>query len=559
MDRIRQLIAYINQQLGGLSASQRLAIGLCAALIAVSLLWLMQWSTTPELVPLLKKDFTYAELDGAEEALRSNGLTFETRGTRIYVRSEDRHNALRLMYSAGALPEGSLFDMDAVVADQNPFMAPEAREFAQNYARGNELAKIIASSPFVTTCSVMINPKTKRRLGGHTDVPTASVTVTLARGVEMSADMVESFAKLVAGAVAGLKPQNVSIVDASTLRSYSVPGADDSVTFSYMRIIKQRENYLRDKILGKLADIPGVQVAVTVELDTSKRVTQKIQRDAPQTKSEKSKSSENSSSRQPAGPGTVANLGQAITANGAGSTDTNEESLVENYEPQVSQTETIEQMPFARKRVGAAIGIPRSFIAGIFKARFPDRKPPADDDKDFMAIRDKQVARVKTSVERIVMADHPDDVQVDVYPDMDWTASGGAWNRTPAGVVLAGGGEELDAVGLLKTYGPEAGLVILALMSLLMMTRIAKSAAPPPPPMPKPAHASTEYTPSEEPLLTVGPYTVGQVEAAGSNLTGQEVDGEALRFQELGEEVSSLIKEDPEGAAQLIRRWMDGK
>jgi flagellar biosynthesis/type III secretory pathway M-ring protein FliF/YscJ len=461
------------------------------------------------------------------------------------------------MYSAGALPEGSLFDMEDVVSEQNPFMAPEAREFAQNYARGNELAKIIASSPHVKTCSVMINPKTKRRLGGHTDVPTASVTVSLVHGSEMSADMVESFAKLIAGAVAGLKPSNVSIVDARTLRSYSVPGEGDTVTFSYMRIIKQRESYLRDKILGKLADIPGVQVAVTVDLDTSKRVTQKIQRDAPQTKSERSKIRESSSSRRPAGPGTVANLGQAITANPTGNSDTNEETLVENYEPQVSQTETIEQMPFARKRVAAAIGIPRSFIAGIFQARFPDRDPPADDDADFTAIRDEQVARVKTSVERIVMADNPDDVQVDVYPDMDWTVAGGTWNRTPAGVVLAGGGSaEPDTLGMLRTYGPQAGLVVLALVSLLMMSRIAKSAAPSQPP---PERASDDYPPSEEPLLTVGSYPVGQAETAGSILTGQEVDGEALRFQELGEEVSSLIKEDPEGAAQLIRRWMDGK
>jgi len=557
MDRIRQVIAYINAQLGGLNASQRLAIGLCAALIAVSLLWLMQWSTTPELVPLLNHEFSYAELDGAEEALRANGLQFEARGTRIFVRSSDRHNALRLMYSAGALPDGSLFDMETVVSDQNPFQAPEAREFAQNYARGNELAKIIASSPHVSTCSVMINPKTKRRLGGHTDVPTASVTVNLRRGVEMSADMVESFAKMVSGAVAGLKPHNVSIIDARTLRSYNVPGEGDAVTFSYLRIIKQRESHLRDKILGKLADIPGVQVAVTVDLDTSKRVTQKIQHDAPQPKSEKSKISETSTSRRPAGPGSVANLGQAITAGGSTDSDTNEETVVENYQPQVSQTETIEQMPFARKRVSAAVGIPRSFIAGIYQARFPDRDPPADDEPEFVKIRDDQVSRVKTSVERIVMADDPNDVQVDVYPDMDWTVAGGSWNRTPAGVVLAGGdADEFDAVGLLQSYGPQAALVVLALLSLLMVSRIARTTVPSPPPS---EGKREDFSAGEEPMITVGPYTVGQAEAAGSILTGQEVDGEALRFQELGEEVSSLIKEDPEGAAQLIRRWMDDK
>jgi len=557
MERLRQLVAYINAQLGGLSASQRLAIGLCAALIAGSLLWLMQWSTSPELVSLSAQEYSYAELDAAEEALRANGLVFAIRGTRIFVKASDRHNALRLLYSAGALPEGTLFDMASVVSDQNPFQAPEAREFAQRYAIGNELAKIIASSPHVMSCSVVINPTTKRRLGGHTDMPTASVTLTLAKSSEMSPDTVESVAKLVSGAVAGLKPSNVAVVDARTMRSYSVPTEGGAVSFDYLRVLKQRESHLREKILSKLADIPGVQVAVTVELDTSKRVTQKIKHEAAQPKTEKTKVSETTAAMLPSEPGTVANLGQAVSSGGAGQSNSNEETLVENYEPQVSQTETIEQMPFATKRVSAAVGIPRSFIAGIFKARYPDREDVADDDTDFVAIRDEQVSRVKTSVERIVMANDPDDVQVDVYPDMDWTSEGGGWSVTPAGIVLAGGGgDEFDSIGLLTTYGPQAGLGILALASLVMMLRIAKSAAP----TVRRAEAShEELHASDEPLLTVGSYPVGQAEASGSLLTGQEVDGEALRFQELGEEVSSLIKEDPEGTANLIRRWVEDK
>ena len=32
---------------------------------------------------------------------------------------------------------------------------------------------------------------------------------------------------------------------------------------------------------------------------------------------------------------------------------------------------------------------------------------------------------------------------------------------------------------------------------------------------------------------------------------------DTLRFQELGEEVSKLVESDPEGAAALIRRWVE--
>ena len=112
--------------------------------------------------------------------------------------------------------------MESIVTSQNPFQAPEARDYAQNYAKGNELAKILETSPFVRQAAVIINPKTKRRLGGQSNEPTASVTVTLSRGVEMTSGMVESFAKLVAGAVAGLRPHNVYITDAHNLRSHSL-------------------------------------------------------------------------------------------------------------------------------------------------------------------------------------------------------------------------------------------------------------------------------------------------------------------------------------------------
>lgn len=557
MERLRLLIANINTRLSVLNVSQRLAIGLCAALIAGSLLWLIQWSAAPERVAVLNRDFTFAELDAAEAALKSSGLDYRIHGTRVFVRAADRHNALRLIHSAGALPEGSLFDMDAVVTNQNPFQAPEARAFAQNYAKGNELAKIIATSPFVQQAAVIINPKTKRRLGGHTDVPTASVAVTLTPGREMTADMVESFAKLVSGAVGGLKPYNVYVTDARSLRSYNVPRPDEAVSFDYLRLVKQREAYLRSKILGKLADIPGVQVAVTIELDTTKRVTQTIKHDRPQPKTETTQSSETTPGSVPVEPGAQANLGQALTGAGSGASTSTEETLVENFEPKLSSTETVEQMPYATRSVTAAIGIPRSFIANVFKARFPDVDKPKDDDPDFQIVRDEQVARVKASVERLTMARNPADVEVDVYPDLEWTAEGGVWSRGPGPAAAARTGSDgFSPFAFVQDYAGQFGLTVLALMSLMMLMRIIKKATPVPTDIDARRGLEPEDLPHEEPVLTVGRHPVGQAEVSGSLLTGQEVDDETLRYQELGREVSKLVEEDPESTAQLIHRWI---
>lgn len=558
MDRLRQLVSNISAQLRVLSVSQRLAIGLCAALAAVSMLWLLQWSTKPELVPLLTHDFSYDELDAAEKSLKDNGVPYEIRGTRLLVPARARHNALRLLHAAEALPDGGMFDMEAVVTDSNPFQSPEARVYAQTYAKGNELAKIISTSPYVSSASVILNPVTKRRLGGITDIPSASVTVKLAGGREMTQEVVEGFAKLVAGAVAGLKPHRVYIIDAKTLRSYGVPQPGDAASFDVLSMIKRHEEHYLAKILGKLSDIPGVQVAVTVELDLTKRITQNIKHDPPQPKIESSNSAEQSSAGRATEPGVQANLGQALTAGGSGPSNSTEETSVENFEPKISQTETIEQMPFATRHVTAAVGIPRSFIVGVYRAQHAeDADDPKDDDPDFISIRDAQVLRVKTSVERIIMAKTPNDVEVDVYPDMEWTADGSSWSRAPGGLRLAEqGADSFDAEALISSYAPQAGLVAMALVSLFMMMRMVRKSSELAGDRARVIRDAAE-PPEDDMMLTVGPSPIGEAEVSESALTGQELDPESLRYQELGQEVSKMVEDDPASAAELVRQWVD--
>ena len=556
MDRLRQLVGYIGEQLSVLSVSQRLAIGLCAALIVGSLLWLLQWSTAPEMVPLVNYEFSYNDLDAAEAALNDRGIPYKIYGTRIHVRPADRHNAVRFLHTAEALPEGSLYDMTAVVTDQNPFQSPDARKYAQTYAKGNELAKTIATYPFVTKASVLINDREKRRIGGASYLPTASVVVTLKSGRDMQPEMVDGLAKLVAGAVSGLKPHNVNVTDARTGRAYSVPHPDDAPGVDYLSIVKKHETHLRTKILNKLADIPGLLATVSVELDTSKRVTQTVRHAAPQPKSESEQSSETTAASKPSEGGVQANLGQALTARSNGPSTNTEEAKTEYFEPKLSETETIEQMPFTPKKVTATVGIPRSFLVGVFRARYPDQPEPKDDEPKFVDVRDEQVARVKASVEKIVMADDPNDVEVDVYPDMEWSAEGGGWSRVPGGVANVGESESVDTVALARSYGPQVGLVTLALVSLFMMTRIIRKSSEVAGRHRRVVINAAEAA-DEDSVLSVGGRPVGQAEVTESLLAGKEVDANALRYQEFGKEVTKMVEENPDGAAELLRRWID--
>lgn len=48
METIRRLLVQISAQLKLLNLSQRVAIGLCAVIVAGSLAWLVTWSSAPD-------------------------------------------------------------------------------------------------------------------------------------------------------------------------------------------------------------------------------------------------------------------------------------------------------------------------------------------------------------------------------------------------------------------------------------------------------------------------------------------------------------------------------
>ena len=552
MDRLRQLLSQINAQLAVLSVSQRIAVGLCAALAAMSILWLMQWSTKPELVQLVPYSFSYEELPTVEEALNASGKTYEVRGMRVYVRQDDKRKLQGELSSAGALPDGSLFSMEQLVAEQNPFLPPSARAENANYAKANDLGNIIATFEGVKHARVILNPKTKRRFGGASDVPTASVAITLSPGREMTQSMIGGVAKLVAGTVPGLKPHNVFITD-NRGRPHRLPNPEDAVGLGYLDEVKKREAHLLNKIMDKLAYIPGLRASVSVRLDSDRRTTQKTTYAKQEVKTDMTDNTVSGTASSPAASGMQPNVGTAITATAAGQSNTTDKTELENFPAKVAETQTIESGLYAQTGVTATVGIPRSFIVGLHKLNNPDAQDPTD--ADIASIRDEQKTSVRTAVAKMVMADSLDDVEVDVFPDMQWSSSGGNWSP-PGGPIVAMGMEQTEpgAVDYVVSYGPQLGLGVLAMMSMFMMMRIVRKSS---------KALADEAAVDEEPevdegrVLTVGPHAVGQAEATDGFLTGKEVDEDTLKFRQLDEEVSRLVREDPGVAADLIGRWVE--
>jgi flagellar biosynthesis/type III secretory pathway M-ring protein FliF/YscJ len=99
---------------------------------------------------------------------------------------------------------------------------------------------------------------------------------------------------------------------------------------------------------------------------------------------------------------------------------------------------------------------------------------------------------------------------------------------------------------------PEIAVGALALVSLFMVSMMVRRAAPAPLPAPVPA----VETPRAE-TISAGEAVAGEVGAGISALIGQELDDEQLEANQMIDQVSTMVKENPDAAAQLIKRWLN--
>jgi len=76
---------------------------------------------------------------------------------------------------------------------------------------------------------------------------------------------------------------------------------------------------------------------------------------------------------------------------------------------------------------------------------------------------------------------------------------------------------------------------------------------------------SPTYVPMEDEELMTGPdgvlrvggSVVGDADMPEGLLLGHEVDEDTLRFKQLGEQVSRMVDDAPQVAADLLKRWVE--
>jgi flagellar M-ring protein FliF len=192
----------------GLDLRRRLVLVAATVGVFVAVLFLARGASQTDM-KLLYSGLDATAAGEVVTALEQQGVTFEVRGTSLYVPAALR-DSLRMTLAAEGLPQtgGQGYE----ILDSLSGFGTTAQMFDAAYLRAKEgeLARTILASPGIRSARVHIAVPDARPFArdGRT-----SAAVTVASSAPLAPAQVEALRFLVASAVSGLRPEDVAVID----------------------------------------------------------------------------------------------------------------------------------------------------------------------------------------------------------------------------------------------------------------------------------------------------------------------------------------------------------
>jgi flagellar biosynthesis/type III secretory pathway M-ring protein FliF/YscJ len=558
MDVFKAQLAKIQQQLSGLTASQKMLSMALVAIMAMTVTWMARYAGQADMEPLLNQSFSADDVAQITSRLDARNIAYTVSGDRIMVPTDRKIEILADMQYSHLLPDRTNAAFDDMLKQMTPFDPADKTAQLWLQAKSQVLQQVIEKFPHVRDANVMIDPTDQRRFDGHDVNPTAMIYITTS-GDEDSGDrdtrkIATAAADLVSGAQAGLARGNVTVVVDGTAVPIADKSADGGMPDGDAIVLEKQANeeMYRQKILKQYGFIRGLYVQVTVNLSTKQVVTDETVYDQKTTAhlsvSEEEHTNESTSPGGGAEPGAASNVttnGQLAVgagAGGGGGATSNEDETKTTYQnlPSMKVLHTI-QNPGDAVPVSATVRVPRSYLIQTYKDLHGGADP---DDAALDALMKEEFTNIRQEVKDCTGIASDDAVAVNPYDDIAVAAaiSGSAAPATTSTVSL-----------LVASHVREIGVGGLAAFSLFMMMMMVRKSAPAPVPAADVDAANdkaVQHLDDDVPLA-------GEVGEGGKTMDGMELDDEAVRTQQMIEQVSDMVTENPEAAANLVKRWLN--
>jgi flagellar biosynthesis/type III secretory pathway M-ring protein FliF/YscJ len=415
--------------------------------------------------------------------------------------------------------------------------------------------------PKVVSAAVVIEPTAKRSLRGGGDIkPSASIFIQAETDADVKR-LANGAASMVASAQSGLSVGQVSVsINGRTFRPTDPNSGDGFGDGEIQEKLQSQERYYVNKIRDEvLPHVPGALVTVSVDMEINSSQETKTTFDPAKTFTKESSieidTSESTSSMPlaPAEPGATANTGLAIeqaqpSLGGAGGNTTATEKNRTQLEVFPSQSvETIKKPPGKHMVQRAAVRVPQSYFVAQYRARNPSATTDPDD-----ATLQPLVAAELDSIRAQVMAccgmNEAELVSVSPYFDIVPPMAAAAEERSTR---PSGGGSASSVLAMVSDHVKEIAIGLLAVVSLFIVSSMVRKTSP---------VTTTMTTPMElREVAALAPHEdiAGEAREGSAMLDGMELDEDTIKAQQMVEQVSTMVEENPDAAASLVKRWLN--
>ncbi len=547
MEFLKAQITRIQEQLTGLSATQKMLVVSLLTIMVMTLLWWAHWAAEPEMSPLLDQSLSQDELGQIATSLQAQAIPYKTVGDKVYVPADRKVEVLAVLGYSQALPRNFDQGFDEMTKQMNWLDPPDKTDKMFLEERQRLLASIIRRFPGVQDAAVVIDPTTERRLDGNDVQPVATVMVTTSRNsTTANRQLADAVAGTVSGGQAGLARSNINVtIDGVpfTIKDKSdddLGSGDDGVELQ-----KHWEDHYREKILADaLQDIRGAIVGVTVKVNTAQTVTTTHMVDPKQVVSLPTHTQETTDDQtaEPASSqevGAVPNTAMSLpsgSGGAGGSTSSSDQSEFEN--DHFKKDEIVKQGSGDATLVSASVRIPRTYFIQAYKNENGGKDP--DDPTALTNYMNAQLLQIRSAIKGCAPV-VDDALYVSSYSDV----------MPPEAPVDMQAAATSPFTGTVGRHGKEIGVGLLAVLSLFMVSMMVRKGVP------ATATAIDAMDGGDDTTLNGNESIVGKASENANSLDGMELDPETVKAQQMLEQVQQMVTANPDAAANLVKRWLN--
>ena len=105
MDFLKAQFLKIQEQLAGLSATQKMLVVSLLTIMVMTLLWWSHWAAQPEMSPLLDQTMSADDIGQIATNLDAQGIPHEVVGDKVYVPADRKLEIMAVLGYSQALPK----------------------------------------------------------------------------------------------------------------------------------------------------------------------------------------------------------------------------------------------------------------------------------------------------------------------------------------------------------------------------------------------------------------------------------------------------------------------